>query len=135
MFIIAFDFGTQNIGLAVGQKITLTAQPLTAIPSKNGDPNWDIIKKILFEWNPMIIIVGLPLNMDGSKQEITYRTEIFAQNLKNKFHFPVKLQDERLSTIEAKSILFQRYGFKSLIKNKIDSISAMIILESWLNNN
>ncbi|CAL4325541.1 Putative pre-16S rRNA nuclease [Buchnera aphidicola (Eriosoma lanigerum)] len=135
MYIIGFDFGTKNIGVAIGQTLTFTAQPLQSIQSKHSIPNWNIITNILFEWKPKIIVVGLPLNMDGTKQNITYQAETFANQIETKFYLQVKLHDERLSTIEAKSILFQKHGFKSLDKTKIDSISAMIILESWFQKN
>ncbi|CAL4044032.1 Putative pre-16S rRNA nuclease [Buchnera aphidicola (Pemphigus populi)] len=134
MNILSFDFGIKNIGVAVGQKLTFTAHALNALPAKLGIPNWNQINSLLLEWEPQSIIVGLPLNIDGSKQKITKRAEKFAKLIKKKFFLPVKLHDERLSTVEAKSILFEKGGFKALKKNKIDSMSAVIILESWFLN-
>ncbi|XRX42653.1 MAG: Holliday junction resolvase RuvX [Buchnera aphidicola (Eriosoma harunire)] len=134
MLLISFDFGTSNIGVAIGQQLTATARPLTSITAKNGKPYWNQIKKILLEWKPKIIIIGLPLNMDGTKQHITYQTEKFAKNIYTKFNITVHMHDERLSTREAKSILFYKHGFKSLKKKKIDAMSATLILESWLSN-
>ncbi|XRX43068.1 MAG: Holliday junction resolvase RuvX [Buchnera aphidicola (Tetraneura sorini)] len=132
MTILAFDFGTKNIGIAIGQKFTYTARPLTSITSRRGVPNWINLKKIFLEWKPVCVVVGLPLNIDGSKQKITYQSEKFAKQIKKKFNIKVYLHDERLSTIEAKNLIFKRKGYKFLKKKFIDSQSAAIILESWL---
>ncbi len=131
--IIAFDFGTQSIGIAIGQKITATAYPLTAIKSKYGKSNWLEIKKILQEWQPKMAIVGFPLNMDGTEQPISNQAVKFANRLHSRFSIKVILHDERLTTIEARSQLFNQNSYRALNKSKIDSISALIILESWFN--
>ncbi|MFS1563383.1 MAG: Holliday junction resolvase RuvX [Candidatus Arsenophonus phytopathogenicus] len=129
--IIAFDFGTLSIGIAIGQKITATARPLTAIKAKNGKPNWLDIEKIIQEWQPELAIVGLPLNMDGTEQPISNQARKFANRLHGRFGIQVALHDERLTTIEARAQLFNQGGYRALNKSKIDSISAVIILESW----
>lgn len=129
--IIAFDFGTLSIGIAIGQEITATARPLTAIKAKNGKPNWLDIEKIIQEWQPELAIVGLPLNMDGIEQPISNQARKFANRLHGRFGIQVKLHDERLTTIEARAQLFNQGGYRALNKSKIDSISAVIILESW----
>ncbi|HXK00572.1 MAG TPA: Holliday junction resolvase RuvX [Buchnera sp. (in: enterobacteria)] len=134
MLILSFDFGIKNIGVAVGQKLTFTAHALNALPAKLGIPNWNQVNSLLLEWEPKFILVGLPLNMDGSRQKITKKAEKFAELLKKKFNLHVELYDERLSTVEAKSILFKQGGFRALKKDKIDSLSAVIILESWFLN-
>lgn len=128
---IAFDFGTRSIGCAIGQSITGTAQALPAFKAQDGIPNWESIGKCLQEWQPDIAIVGLPLNMDGSEQELTHRARKFANRLQGRFWIKVELQDERLTTTEAKAEIFQRGGYKALNKGKIDGISACLILESW----
>ncbi|QGM81100.1 Holliday junction resolvase RuvX [Otariodibacter oris] len=132
--LLAFDFGTNSIGCAVGQSITGTAQPLSAFKAKDGIPNWDIIDKILNDWKPNKLIVGLPLNMDGTEQPLTQRAKKFANRLQGRFNLPVELQDERLTTVEARAEIFSRGGFKALKKDKVDSISACLILESWFEN-
>lgn len=129
--VIAFDFGTKSIGCAVGQTITATAQALPAFKAQDGLPNWNAIGQCLQQWQPDCIVVGLPLNMDGTEQELTIRAKKFAQRLQGRFGIAVYLQDERLTTTEARAELFQRRGFKALKKDKIDSIAACIILESW----
>ena len=132
--LIAFDFGLKSIGCAVGQSITCTAQALPAFKAQDGIPNWLLIEKCLKEWQPDKLVVGLPLNMDGSEQELTRLARKFANRLHGRFGYPVELQDERLTTTEAKAEIFARGGFKALEKGKIDSISACLILESWFEN-
>lgn len=129
--VLAFDFGTKSIGCAVGQSITQTAQPLPAFKAQDGKPNWDLIKRCLDEWQPSLLVVGLPLNMDGTEQPLTARTKKFAQRLHGRFALPVELQDERLTTCDARAEIFERYGARGLEKSHVDGISACLILESW----
>ncbi len=68
--LLAFDFGTKSIGVAIGQRITGTARPLPAIKAQDGTPDWTLIERLLKEWQPDEIIVGLPLNMDGTEQPL-----------------------------------------------------------------
>ena len=128
---LAFDFGTKSIGCAVGQSITGTAQVLPAFKAQDGIPNWDAIEKCLKEWKPDVVVVGLPLNMDGTEQDLTLRVRKFANRLQGRFGVNVQLQDERLTTTEARSEIFDRGGFRALKKSKVDGISACLILESW----
>ncbi|WP_419692909.1 Holliday junction resolvase RuvX [Mannheimia haemolytica] len=132
--VIAFDFGTNSIGCAVGQSITGTAQGLTTFKAQDGIPNWEEIGKLLQDWKPDMLVVGLPLNMDGTEQPLTQRARKFANRLNGRFNLPVELQDERLTTVEAKAEIFSRGGYKALKKDKVDYISACLILESWFEN-
>lgn len=132
--VIAFDFGTYSIGCAIGQSITKTAQGLPSFQAQDGIPNWEKIGKMLQEWKPDLLVVGLPLNMDGTEQPLTQRARKFANRLNGRFNLPVELHDERLTTVEAKAEIFSRRGYKSLKKDKIDAISACLILESWFEN-
>ncbi|MDY0626052.1 Holliday junction resolvase RuvX [Pasteurella multocida] len=134
MTVLAFDFGTKSIGCAVGQSITGTAQALPAFKAQDGIPNWDAIGKCLAEWQPDRVVVGLPLNMDGSEQDLTVRARKFAHRLHGRFGVAVELQDERLTTTEARAKIFGRGGYKALNKSKVDGISACLILESWFEN-
>ena len=130
--ILAFDYGTKSIGLAIGQELTGTASPLKAIKAKDGIPNWDDIERVLKEWQPDLIVVGLPLDLKGNPLEsITPRAKKFANRLHGRFGLPVELHDERLSTVEARANLFDQSGFRSLTKGNVDSQSAVVILESW----
>ncbi len=134
MTVLAFDFGTKSIGCAVGQSITGTAQALPAFKAQDGIPNWDAIGKCLAEWQPDLVVVGLPLNMDGTEQDLTVRARKFAHRLHGRFGVAVELQDERLTTTEARAEIFGRGGYKALNKSKVDGISACLILESWFEN-
>ena len=129
--VLAFDFGTNSIGCAVGQSITGTAQGLPAFKAQDGIPNWDEIGKVISEWKPDVLVIGLPLNMDGTEQPLTQRAKKFANRLHGRFGLPITLHDERLTTVEARAEIFARGGYKALKKGKIDSISACLILESW----
>lgn len=130
--LLGFDFGTKSIGVATGQMITATAQPLAAVKANDGIPNWNIVEKVITDWKPDLVIVGLPLNMDGTEQAITQRAKKFANRLNGRFGVKVALQDERLTTASAKEFIFTHGGYKALNKGKIDSVSAALILESWM---
>ncbi|MDV7106292.1 Holliday junction resolvase RuvX [Vibrio sp. TH_r3] len=130
--IIAFDFGTKSIGSAIGQDITGTATPLKAFKANDGVPNWDNIEKLLKEWQPDLIVVGLPTDLHGKELDsITPRAKKFANRLHGRFGYPVEMHDERLSTAEARASLFEMGGYKALNKGNIDCQSAVVILQSW----
>ncbi|POE19952.1 Holliday junction resolvase RuvX [Pectobacterium odoriferum] len=129
--ILAFDFGTKSIGVAIGQEITGTARALTSFKALEGIPDWQKVEKLLSEWQPDLVVVGLPLNMDGTEQPLTARARKFANRLHGRFGVAIELHDERLSTVEARADLFERGGFKALDKGSVDAASAVIILESW----
>ena len=128
---IAFDFGTKNIGIAVGQTLTQTTSELAPIKAKEGIPDWNEIKKIVNEWHPSIAIVGLPLNMDGSEQEMTRRARKFGNRLREQCKLPVEFIDERLTSFEAKERAHQAGHKGHYGSQPIDSIAASVILESW----
>ena len=130
--LLGFDFGTKSIGVATGQMITATAQPIAAIKANDGIPNWDTVEAVLNEWKPDLIVIGLPLNMDGTEQPITQRAKKFGNRLAGRFGAKIAFQDERLTTASAKEFIFDRGGYKALEKGKIDSVSAALILESWM---
>ncbi len=131
---LGFDFGMRNIGVAVGQELTRTANPLTVIKAREGIPNWDHIKTLLDQWAPQLLVVGLPLNMDGSEQEMTAAARRFGNRLNGRFHIPIDWQDERLTTFEALDQLGIRSKMQSNRPEDVDRISAQLILQSWLNN-
>jgi len=130
--IIGFDFGKKYIGVAVGQEITGSATPLGSVKANDGIPHWDNINQYLKEWQPDYIVVGLPLNMDGSEQQLTLDAKKFGRRLVGKFGIPVEYQDERLTTADAKEQLFARGGYRNLKKDNIDAESAKLIIESYL---
>lgn len=122
--LLCFDYGSKRIGTAVGQAITGTATPLNTINCYHNKPDWASIEKLIHEWLPDAIIVGIPLNMDGSSQAITEAAAKFARQVEGRFNLPVFGMDERLSTFEAKK--------RSGLDTNIDSIAAQAILETWL---
>ena len=130
--LLGFDFGTRSIGVAIGQEITGSAQPLRALKANDGVPNWDEIEKLLKDWQPDLVIVGLPLNMDGTEQPLTLRARKFANRIHGRFGVAMELQDERLTTTDARARLFERGGYRALEKGMVDGISALLILESWM---
>ncbi|MFW5451528.1 MAG: Holliday junction resolvase RuvX [Methylophagaceae bacterium] len=131
--LLGFDFGLKNIGVAVGQELTQTANPLTVIKARDGIPNWDEVKKLLEQWQPQLLVVGLPLNMDDSEQEMTAAARKFGNRLNGRFQIAVEWQDERLSTYEALEQLGIRNKMQANNREDVDRISAQLILQSWLN--
>jgi putative Holliday junction resolvase len=126
--VIGFDFGSYWIGVAVGQTLTREATPLPAL--RNSD--WKAIARLLDEWRPQQLVVGLPLSMDGEDQEMTPRAKRFGRQLEGRFGITTCMVDERLTTREAYQIAVEQQQHKS--KTEIDSLSAAIITESWLQN-
>ncbi|RLV61487.1 Holliday junction resolvase RuvX [Parashewanella curva] len=132
--VLGFDFGTKSIGIAVGQNITYQASPVQAVKANDGIPNWNTIEEIIKKWNPTLLVVGLPLNMDGTEQPLTQRARKFANRLNGRFGIKTELQDERLTTTDAKARLYELGGYKKLAKNQIDAVSAVLIVESYFEN-
>jgi putative Holliday junction resolvase len=131
--VLGFDFGLKNIGVAVGQELTATASPLSVIKANDGKPNWDDIEKLITQWQPQVLVVGLPLNMDGTEQEMTFRAKKFGNRLHGRFGLPVEWEDERLSTYEALDHLGIHDKMQSKQRGDVDRVSAKLILQSWLN--
>jgi len=129
--VLGFDFGKKFIGVASGQEMTGSATPLGSIKAKDGIPNQDQLSKFFKEWQPDLIIVGLPLNMDGTTQQLTFDAKKFGNRLANQFKVPVEFQDERLTTADAKEQLFSKGGYRNLKKDNIDAESARLIIESF----
>jgi len=132
MNVLGFDFGMKHIGVAVGQTTTRTATPLTSLKATQGIPNWDQIGQLIDTWGAKALVVGIPLNMDGTEQPITAAAKKFSNRLQDRYQLPVYPVDERLTTVEAKQQLFEAKGYRGLDKKSIDSYAAKLILESWL---
>ncbi len=132
--LLGFDFGKKTIGVAVGQELTGTASPLGTVKATDGIPNWPQLEQFLKEWQPDFLVVGLPLNMDGSEQPLTFAAKKFGNRLANQSKLTVKFQDERLTTADAKQRLFAHGGYKNLKKDHIDAESARLIIESYFDN-
>ncbi|GIU29008.1 Holliday junction resolvase RuvX [Shewanella sp. MBTL60-007] len=132
--VLGFDYGTKSIGIAIGQELTASARPLLSIKAVDGIPKWEEIGALINEWKPDLIVVGLPLNMDGTEQEMTQRARKFANRLSGRFGVKVATQDERLTTADAKARLFEMGGYKALTKGQVDAMSAVLIVESYFEN-
>ena len=105
MQIIAFDYGEKKIGVAVGQTSTNTSSPLQIIFNKDNKTNWISISSLLDEWKPDLILLGKPLNMDGSDSEIMEKVDKFYKELKSIYDADIEFVDERLTTFEALSLI------------------------------
>ncbi len=114
--LLAFDFGLRYIGWAAG----------SALPAQEGAPKWGAVAALLDEWRPVRLIVGLPLNMDGSESEMSAKARRFARRLEGRFGLPVSLQDERLSSREAGERLPEK------ARNARHGEAARVILEDYL---
>ena len=125
---LGFDFGTRHIGLAIAQTLTSSARPLLVLPAKDGQPNWPQVLKHIEQWLPDLLIVGLPLNIDGSESEFCARARKFARRLEGRSGYKVVMVDERLSTREAKSL----QPAENYRQAPVDALAASLILESWL---
>ena len=132
--VIAFDFGTSRIGIASGQSLTGTTTQLAPISAQDGIPDWDQLGHVITEWKPDALVVGIPLNMDGSISDMAYRARKFANRLHERYKTPCFLMDERLSTSAAKDIHFSRGGSNDFKNESVDGIAAQLILESWFNS-
>ena len=127
--LLGFDYGFKQIGVANGQTLTGSAHGLSILKAVDGIPNWSQVEKLLNEWQPDLVVVGLPLNMDDSESELSGRARKFARRLHGRFAVKVEMVDERLTSREAKS-LGREQGTQDL--TKIDHIAASLILQSWL---
>ena len=130
--ILGFDYGRQRIGLATGQTITGTANPLTTLTSVHRQPDWSGIESQLSRWRPDALIVGIPRHMDGSESDMTRAAEKFCRQLEQRFGLPVYRVDESLTSFEAESRLKQGTKLGQHNKHEIDKIAAAIIVQSWL---
>lgn len=130
---MAFDYGIKQIGVAIGQTLTGQARPLCQLKARDGIPDWQQIQNLLDEWQPQALVVGLPLNMDGSPSPMCDRAKKFARRLHGRFNIVVHTQDERLSTFAAKDLQEQLGGRpQSYRTDPVDSLAAAIILQDYL---
>jgi len=129
MQIIAFDYGEKKIGVAVGQTSTNTSSPLQIIFNKDNKTNWISISSLLDEWKPDLILLGKPLNMDGSESEIMKKIDKFYKELKSIYDADIEFVDERLTTFEAREIL------KDEKHDNVDAHAAKILIDNWFDIN
>jgi putative Holliday junction resolvase len=130
--VLAFDFGTKRIGVAVGEAELRVAHPLAAIDSERNDVRFAATAALIEEWRPCLLIVGLPFAVDGSEHEMSARCRRFANQLAARYRLPVRLVDERYSSTSAETLLRQsgRRADKSS-KGRLDAASAQVILQAF----
>lgn len=126
--LLGFDYGPRKIGIAVGQMITRTGSPLTTLRAIKDRPDWDGISALIKKWQPSALVVGLPYNMDNTEAELADRAKRFARQLEGRYRLPVHMIDERLTSLEARSLA----GKKIKQIETLDAIAAQLILETWL---
>ncbi|GIX30915.1 MAG: putative pre-16S rRNA nuclease [Porticoccaceae bacterium] len=122
--VLAFDYGTRQVGVAVGQTLTQTATPVAVLRFAAERPDWPRLEALVREWQPDLLVVGLPLNMDGSEGPAAAAARRFARRLAGRTGVPAAMVDERLTTREARS---HRPG-----RAPVDGLAAQLILETWL---
>lgn len=130
--VLGFDFGLQRIGLATGQTITGTSNPLTTLKSVQRAPDWVGIESHISRWRPDALVVGIPRHLDGGESDMTRAAEKFCRQLERRFALPVYRVDESLTSFEAESHLRRETKLGQHNKHEIDKIAAAIIVQSWL---
>ena len=133
--VLAFDFGLQRIGVAVGEAELGTAHPLQGVAAHTQPGRFTAIERLVTEWKPSVLVVGRPLGEDGAPHEMTRRAEKFARQLNGRFGLPVEMVDERYSSAEVESRMRSAYGKRKtadLARGKtLDSHAAQVILEQY----
>ncbi len=133
--VLAFDFGQRRIGVACGDTVSRSAAPHGVVPAVSGGPRWEVIDALLAEWQPALLVVGLPYNADGSESAMTDGARSFAAELARRYRKPVALIDERYSSLEAgarlKSARESGLRRRRVVKADVDAAAACVILERW----
>ncbi len=129
--VIAFDFGEKRIGVAIGETVLKTAHAHSTIDAEMNDIRFKEIAKLIADWQPSLLIVGLPTYLDGTTHQLTHLAKKFAQRLEGRFNLPVLLVDERLSSVEASQHLSDA-GIRGRAQKKmVDAVAAQVILQSY----
>lgn len=123
---LGFDFGEKRIGVAVGQTLTATANPLATLPAEHGQPDWDALARLIAQWQPEQLVVGMPATADGSPHALRPAIERFARRLAARYRLPVAFVDETLSSHAAAGGGTRKGGAG------LDARAAAVILASWL---
>ncbi len=132
--VLAFDFGLVQIGVAVGNTLLRSTQPLAILRAREGIPDWQALEQLVRDWQPDLLLVGDPLNMDGSDSELCERARKFARRLHGRLGLPVTMVDERLTSFEAKQVSREQGHRGDYKRRPIDSQAAELVLQSWLND-
>jgi len=135
---LGIDFGLKRIGIAKGNTQLGTADPMVMMRNINGTPEWATLDAVVNDWQPVGLVIGLPLTLDGEAQEITHATRGFAKRCRKRYQLPIMWVDERFSSMQASETLaeLRRSGQrnKRTRKEDVDTLAAALILERWLAN-
>jgi putative Holliday junction resolvase len=133
--LLGFDYGEKFIGVAVGSTTSRLAQPLATVRvTRGGAPDWGALTRLIEEWRPQTLVVGLPLNMDGTPGPRTARARKFGNRLKARYNLPVTMVDERLTTVLARNILHEGGVSGRRQKPRLDRQAAALILQAHLDD-
>lgn len=130
--VLAFDFGEKRIGVAVGNTQIGIAHPLETLRGEGNDARFAAIGKLIEEWRPAVLVVGLPAWLDGQEHEMSARCRRFARQLEGRFRLPAVLVDERLSSVEASECLNEAGLRGRKQKAVLDQVAAQRILQTYL---
>ena len=122
---LVFDFGLKHVGVATAEPKAHLARALTTVRARDGVPQWEAVDRLVADWRPEVLVVGLPLNMDGTPSDISALARRFGDRLEDRYGLPVEFADERLTTFEAVS----RGGDE----DAAHALAAEVIGETWLN--
>lgn len=128
---LAFDFGEQRIGVAVGETALRSAQPLEVIAAEDNAARFAAIARLVAEWRPGVLVVGLPCHPDGAEHEMTRLARRFARRLEGRFGLPVALVDERYTSVAAESALRERGVSGARLAAALDAAAAAEILRAY----
>ena len=134
MKILGLDLGSKTIGVAISDDLFLTAQVLTSIQRTTLEKDLTVIVDLVEQYGVEEIVVGMPINMDGSAGESARRAEVFIEKLRETFSFKIIPWDERLSTVAAERILLEGDLSRKKRRKVIDRLSAAIILQGYLDS-
>ena len=132
--VLAFDFGKCYIGIAIGESELKLAHPLTTIKSNVTKIQFESITKLIKEWEPKLLVVGLPLHDDGTENEMTRLSKLFARRLEGRYRIKVVMVDERFTTRSARSTLNELGIYRQQQDRFIDQIAAQHILQSFFDH-
>jgi putative Holliday junction resolvase len=133
--VMAFDFGLRQIGVAMGNSLLGTTQPLPILRAKDGLPEWRVLEDLVDTWRPDLLVVGDPIHMDGSDSELSEQASKFARRLHGRLGLEVAMVDERLSSFEAKYNSREQGHRGDFKRQPVDSLAAELILRTWLAEN
>lgn len=129
--VLAFDFGEKRIGVATGETLLATAHPLTVIHAESNDARFAAIGKLIAEWQPVQLVVGLPTHADGTAHDMTRLAKKFAERLQRRFNLPIAFADERLTSLDAERRLRETGRNAKSAKPLLDAVAAQLILQTW----